>query len=220
MLIESVKGHFMPAKVSVLVRSAMIALDELRREFGLLTALNILGEVGRRNAMGLPFKVLPPPADAREKETRDELVPAVNLYQTLLARVDPERAFQIARRVILNSSLLHLRSIYPDFGGRNFLNLADGDAEKAAARLGADFAFADTQVLEMTKEKASFDVIKCRIPDVLAQVDATRLAGIFCEVDFIYFPIFEPDVHLERNQTIIRGGSVCDFRLSWKKLDV
>ena len=129
-------------------------------------------------------------ADERERETRAELVPAVNLYDVLRERIDDERAYQVARRVILNSSLLHLRSIYPDFKGRNFLGLAQGDAGRAEARLGADFAFADTRVIEMTPEKASFDVVHCRIPATLSMVGASRLASIFCEVDFIYFPIF------------------------------
>lgn len=206
----------MAAKLSVLFRSTQIAFDEVSRELGRLQALSVLAEVGKRNAQGAPFKSCPPPADERERETRAELVPAVNLYDVLRERIDDERAYQVARRVILNSSLLHLRSIYPDFKGRNFLGLAQGDAGRAEARLGADFAFADTRVIEMTPEKASFDVVHCRIPATLSMVGASRLASIFCEVDFIYFPIFEPEVKLERQQTLIHGGKVCDFRFSWK----
>lgn len=207
----------MAAKLSVLMRSSIVAFEELSRAFGRLKALQLLGEVGKRNAQGLPFKHLPPPGDEREAETRAELVPAVNLYQVLLAHTNPDEAFLVARRVILNSSLLHLRSIYPDFVGGDFSRLTTGGSSGAEARLGADFAFADTRVLEMSEKKASFDVVHCRIPDTLRLVGAEKLAAIFCEVDFIYFPIFEPKVKLERTKTLILGGDVCDFRLTWQE---
>lgn len=206
----------MAAKVSVLMRSALVAFEELSRAFGPLKALKLLGEVGQRNARGLPFKHLPPPVEQREADSRAELQPAVNLYHTLLAHTDAEQAFAVARRVILNSSLVHLRSIYPDFTGNDFTRFAQGGDGAVEARLGADFAFAETRVLEMSKERASFDVVKCWIPQVLQQVGAEKLASIFCEVDFIYFPIFEPGVQLERTKTLILGGDVCDFRLTWK----
>lgn len=206
----------MAAKLSVLVKSTMFAFDELKRAYGLGRTLKILGEVGKRNASGLPWKGLPAPEDAREAETRAELTPAVNLYQVLCSEVPEAEAFAVARGVILNSSLLHLRSIYPDFRGGDFLKVIGGDTGRAGARLGQDFAFADTRVLEVTREKAAFDVVACRIPGVLAKVGADRLASIFCEVDFIYFPIYAPEVKLTRAKTLVHGGDVCDFRLEWK----
>jgi hypothetical protein len=201
--------------MGVLLRSSMIAADELRREFGFRKSVEIMLEIGRRDVMGRPFRGLPPAVDPKEAATRAELAPAVNLYHVLLEQRPAPDAFAVARRIILNSSLVHLRSIYPSFQGRDFLALADGDPRKAGERLGAEFAFADTTVIEMTRERASFDVVRCRIPGVLAQVDASALAPIFCEVDSIYFPIYEPNVDLRRTGTIIRGGTVCDFRLTW-----
>jgi len=106
--------------------------------------------------------------------------------------------------------------VYPDIKAGDFRHMAKGDADQTGDWLGDQFAFADTNVVEIAPDRASFDVVHCRIPAALAPVNATRLGSIFCEVDSIYFPIFEPDVDLIRTQTIIRGGSVCDFRLTWR----
>ena len=207
----------MSLKFSVLLRSSLFAFDELRRALGNRRALRVLLEVGRRNATGAPFKKLPPATDPRDQATRDELAPAVNLYQVLQDHLPEPRALEVARRIILNSSLFHLRATYPDFHRGNFLDLVEGDPGVASSRLATDFAFADTRVLEITEEKAAFDVEYCRIPGTLELVGAERLAPIFCEVDAVYFPIYEPDVVLTRPHTIVHGDAICDFRLEWRQ---
>lgn len=206
----------MSMKMTVLLRSSMLAFDELSRVLGRRRALRILLEVGRRNAAGLPFKKVPPGRDAAERETRAELAPAVNLFDVLKEHISEDRAYEITRRIVLNSSLFHLRAIYPDFKRGNFLELVQGDPGLATTRLATDFAFADTKVVEITKDKASFDVLVCRIPGTLALVGAQGLAPIFCEVDLLYFPIYEPEVDLCRSGTIVGGSPVCDFRLTWR----
>ena len=207
----------MPLGVSLLVRSAWIAVDELRRVFGRFETAEVLGEVAWRNATGRPFRGVEAPRDPREAATRKELAPAVNLYHVLRERLGPRQAYQIARRVILNTSLLHLRATYPDFGESSFLNLVGGGAEEASSRLATDFPFADTEVVEISRDRAYFDVTACRIPRVLDQVGASELAPVFCEVDELYFRIYEPAVALERKETILGGGSRCTFRRTWKR---
>ncbi len=206
----------MSLQPSLIARSFLIAYDELRRGFGRVETAAILAEVGMRNATGRPFRKVSKPVDAREAATRDELAPAVNLYQVLREWQGDARAFEIARRIILNSSLLHLRAIYPDFRRGSFLSLVEGGSDEAARRLAADFPFADTEVIEMSPLRAAFDVVACRIPATLASVDAGALASVFCEVDRLYFPIYEPDVKLERETTIAEGAGRCPFRLSWR----
>jgi hypothetical protein len=173
-------------------------------------------EVGKRNLLGKPFSHLKKSSDPRDQATRDELAPAVNLFDVLKQYLSEDQAFSVARQVILGSSLLHLRSTYPDFGKSDFRHLVEGGSSEASSRLATDFAFADTKVLEITKDKASFDVVDCRIPRTLALVGAERLASIFCEVDLVYFRIYEPGVRLVRSHTIWEGADICDFRLTWR----
>ncbi len=206
----------MAMNVSFLIRTAWIAHDEVRRTLGRVSTLSVLLEVGRRNALGHPFRHAPPPSDEQEAATRNELAPAINLYHVLRDRLGESRAFDVARRVILNSSLLHLRSIYPDFPRDSFTALVAGGRDEASRRLATDFAFADTEVLEISDTRAAFDVVACRIPGVLEFAGAERLAPIFCEVDELYFLIYEPHVRLERAGTIVGGSERCPFRLTWR----
>ncbi len=200
---------------SVMLRSALISYSELRRALGVRGALHVLADVGRRLALGEPYRDVPPAEDARMEATRREMAPAVVLYRALCARRSEDEAFAIARVILLNASLIHLRAIYPDFVGGDFRALSGG-ADSTGEKLNETFPFADTRVVELSARRSSFDVVRCRVPEALRVAGAERLAPIFCEVDGIYFPIFEPAVELKRTKTIIHGGDVCDFRLRWK----
>lgn len=204
-------------QLTLMVRGSFITLDELVSSLGGVKAGRVLWKLSGIMSGGGAFAHLPPHADPRINESREQLKLAVNLYLALKEVVDEPTAYKITRRIVLLSSVMFLRTVYPSFEGGDFTRLVkDGDPKKAAARLSAEFPFADTVSVEMTRERAGFDVQVCRIPIVLAEVGAERLAPIFCEVDRIYFPIYAPEVEMTRTQTIVEGASFCDFRFKYR----
>lgn len=204
-------------QATLMLRGSIITLDELTTSLGLGKALGILWRLSGIMRRGGAYAHLPPHPDPRINESREQLKLAVNLYQALQAEVDEASAYRITRRIVLLSSVMYLRTVYPSFESGDFTKLvADGDPNKAAARLSEEFPFADTEARGMSKDAAGFDVVRCRIPIVLAEVGAERLAPIFCEVDRIYFPIYAPEVELTRTQTLVHGGTHCDFRFRFK----
>lgn len=201
---------------SLLIRGAFITLDELITSLGVAQTLKVLSKLAKINAAGGAFAGLPP-TDQRMQDSRDQIALAVNLYQALLSVTDETRAYKLTRRIVLLSSVMLLRSVYPSFEGGDFTKLVkDGDPRKASARLAQEFPFADTEPQEMTKETAGFDVTLCRIPLVLKEIGCERLAPIFCEVDAIYFPIYAPEVVMSRTETLVHGGNRCDFRFRYR----
>ena len=204
-------------QAALMIRGSFITLDELFTELGAGKAMKVLWHLGTIMRQGGAFAHLPPHEDDRINASRDQLKLAVNLYQALLKVVDEPTAFKHTRRIVLLSSVMLLRSVYPSFEGGDFTALVDGgDQAKASARLAKEFPFADTRPAGLTQSTIGFDVLVCRIPIVLAEVGAERLAPIFCEVDRMYFPIYAPEVEMTRTSTRIEGAEVCDFRFRYR----
>lgn len=205
---------------ALMIRGTLITLDEFVTSLGLRKSLKVFSSLSKIMRKGGAFAHLPPHEDERINASREQLKLAVNLYQALLEHLEENEAFKITRRIVLLSSVMYLRTVYPSFEGGDFTQLVkDGDPNKAAARLSDEFPFADTVSTGMTKETAGFDVQLCRVPIVLEEIGASRLAPIFCEVDKIYFPIYAPEVVMTRKGTLVHGGTCCDFRFVFSDVD-
>lgn len=205
-------------KLLLMVRGGLITFDELVTSLGLRKAIKVFNRLGQMMRQGGAFGHLPPHPDPKINGSREQMALAVNLYQALLEAVDEDQAYDITRKILVLSSVMYLRAVYPSFAGKDFTKvIAAGDAAVASERLGLEFPFADTETVDLTQKTCGFDVKRCRVPEVLAEVGAEKLAPIFCEVDYIYFPIYAPEVELTRTQTLIHGGSTCDFRFVMKE---
>jgi predicted ArsR family transcriptional regulator len=69
------------------------------------------------------------------------------------------------------------------------------------------------EVLEQTPQVFSFNVTHCRYADLYRELGVAGLGGILsCSRDFALIEGFNPDVQLERTQTIMEGAPHCDFR--------
>ena len=68
-------------------------------------------------------------------------------------------------------------------------------------------------ILEQTPDRLSFNVTRCRYAELYRSLGLADLGGtLSCARDFALIEGFNPDVTLERTQTLMEGAEFCDFR--------
>ena len=75
-------------------------------------------------------------------------------------------------------------------------------------------------MLELTEERYSFNVSRCRYAEmyrVLGQADLG--AALSCNRDYSPIEGFNPEVQLTREQTIMQGAPCCTFRYARHRAD-
>ena len=69
-----------------------------------------------------------------------------------------------------------------------------------------------TEVLEQTRKKFSFNVYRCRYAEMYAHLGIPELGKMLsCDRDYALIEGFNPDIELTRTQTIMEGADICDF---------
>lgn len=133
------------------------------------------------------------------------------LVRAFAEEVGPDRALAVLRRVVVD--------------------LARRGGEDLAERLGADSleAFAGAldlwrendalriEMLEQSDDRLSFNVVRCRYAEMYRALGLADLgASLSCQRDFALIEGFNPDIKLERSQTLMEGAPHCDFRFRRK----
>ena len=80
-------------------------------------------------------------------------------------------------------------------------------------RRGERFFNATIRWEEVTADEVRFTVLRCRFPGLCEAAGVPELAPVFCEGDAVFFGQVEPDVELQRSQTIAGGAESCPFVL-------
>ena len=194
--------------------SLPVAWRVLRRELGLVGGLGALLSIAVAQARGAPFRELGPAADRREALSRRQSGGAVLLHRALRRRVDAETAMAATREVVLLAGVSFLDHVLGDL---DVEALAGGSAPAeerlVPLRTRAGRFFNAEGTLEWSGERSvAFTVGRCRFPALLAAVQASELAPLFCEVDRAYFTPERTPISLARDRTIAAGDGVCDFR--------
>jgi hypothetical protein len=69
------------------------------------------------------------------------------------------------------------------------------------------------EIVEQTSEKLSFNVTRCRYAEMYCALGLADLgASLSCQRDYALVQGFNPDIQLDRTQTIMEGAHHCDFR--------
>lgn len=85
---------------------------------------------------------------------------------------------------------------------------------EAMPRIGSDVDF---ELLKQDREAFEFNVTGCRYADFFRQLGEPDLGAVLlCEGDFHMVEVGQPEVELERTQTIMKGARYCDFRYRMK----
>lgn len=109
------------------------------------------------------------------------------------------------------------------------INIARGQGAAMAQQMGSDdlASFGATlpawtqdgalriETLRQDERAFHFNVTRCRYAEMYRALGIPELGALLsCNRDFALIEGFNPDVQLERSQTIMQGATHCDFRYS------
>ena len=78
----------------------------------------------------------------------------------------------------------------------------------------------EIEVLEQDKSKMDFNVTRCRYAEMYEEMGLRDIGHLLsCSRDADFCTGFNPDIDFERNKTIMKGASHCDFRLKFNTSD-
>jgi len=119
---------------------------------------------------------------------------------------DRERVWEITRKVI--------QKIAHEQGAELANSVEANDLEHFAVAQESwkkDNAI-QTEVLELTNKKFSFNVFRCRYAEMYSHLGVPELGKMLsCDRDFAFIEGFNPNIQLTRTQTIMEGADICDF---------
>lgn len=118
-----------------------------------------------------------------------------------------DRVFEVARRVIVDVAQEQGRQLASRMGGNSLTHFATAleDWKKGDAYR--------MDVLRQDDERFDFNVTRCRYAEMYRALGIPEVGALLsCNRDFALIEGFNPDVELERTQTIMQGATHCDFR--------
>ena len=129
------------------------------------------------------------------------------VLQALGEEFGHERVFEVARRVIVEVAREQGRQLVERTGGNSLTHFAaaledwkKGDAYRM-------------EVLRQDDDRFDFNVTRCRYAEMYRALGIPEVGALLsCNRDFALIEGFNPDVELERTQTIMQGATHCDFR--------
>ena len=123
-----------------------------------------------------------------------------------------DRVLQVMRDTIIRIARKQGTELAGLMGGVTFQHFAE------SLRFWTMDDALEIDVIEQTEEKFSFNVTRCRYAELYEQLGIRELGStLSCARDFALIEGFNPDVSLERSQTIMEGAQYCDFRYCLKK---
>jgi hypothetical protein len=129
------------------------------------------------------------------------------LLGSLSAKFDRDQVWEVTRKVI--------QEIAHQQGAQLASSVDANDLEHLAAAQETwkkDNAI-QTEVLELSRKKFSFNVFRCRYAEMYQHLGIPELGKMLsCDRDFAFIEGFNPRIQLCRTQTIMEGADICDFR--------
>lgn len=187
----------------------------LLREVGIWRSLKVGRAVRRGLRRGEPFGHLAPPDCAKEAASRDQIGRAILLYRALTEVVGRERAFSITEKVVVEAACVFLAEQIGSLD-RETIDAVPADERRAwVTERGERFPNSTVRWDRIDDGGVDFTVTACRFPRLCAEAGAPELAPVFCAGDSKFFGTVEPDVTLDRPQTIAGGAETCVFRLRY-----
>ena len=161
-------------------------------------------------------KGLPPPTsdlNAMGVLTRREIEARLlaPMLAAFCAELERERVLEIARRVVVQVAREQGAQLAEQFGGCSLAHFSSSlEAWKKDGALVID-------VLDENESTLSFNVRRCRYAEMYHVLGIAELGEILsCNRDYALIEGFNPEVELQRTQTIMDGAPFCDFRYRLK----
>ena len=129
------------------------------------------------------------------------------LIRAFAAELGESRTLVLVRNVITELASQSGADLAASLGMSTLEAFAQGlDRWKEGGALEID-------LLEASAEKLSFNVTRCRYAEMYRALGLADLgASLSCQRDFALIQGFNPEIKLERSQTLMEGAPFCDFR--------
>ena len=134
------------------------------------------------------------------------------LIRAFAGEIGQERALAIVSRAITDLARNSGAELAESVGDASLVAFASAlDRWKEGGALEID-------VLDASSERLSFNVTRCRYAEMYRSIGLGDLgASLSCRRDFALIEGFNPEISLERTQTLMEGASHCDFRFKTNK---
>jgi hypothetical protein len=139
----------------------------------------------------------------REVEARI-LIPVINALGDAFGR---DEVLAVVRDTIVKIARDQGAALSQQMGGNSLKHFVD-----SLAYWTQDKAL-EIDVIEESDEVLSFNVTRCRYAELYESLGIREIGTSFsCTRDFALIEGYNPDISLERSQTIMEGAPHCDFR--------
>ena len=119
-----------------------------------------------------------------------------------------KEALAIAGRAIRQMARQAGQTLGRQSGANTLIELAE-----AARTIWARNDALDIDFISISPVELRFNVSRCRYAELYAQMDVGDLGYyLSCGRDAAFADGFNPDIRMERTQTIMQGAAFCDFR--------
>jgi hypothetical protein len=129
------------------------------------------------------------------------------LVAAVRAELGPEKTLALLRRVITELARQSGAELARSLGEASltaFAGCLDRWSEQGALEI---------DVLQQSAERLEFNVTRCRYAEMYRALGLADLgSSLSCQRDFALIEGFNPEITLERTQTIMDGAAYCDFR--------
>lgn len=135
------------------------------------------------------------------------------IYKEMVAAIGEEKAQAILDAAVRKAAIAE---------GRHFAGLAPGGTTSMADfiklyDLWTHDSALEIEVLEASDTTFNFDVTRCRYADTYREMGLGTIGHLMsCNRDGTFCQGYDPNIQLEREQTIMAGAKRCTFRYTYK----
>jgi hypothetical protein len=183
-------------------------------EVGWWEAIQVGMRVETERLRGEPFDELGPPDSEAERLSREQMAPAVLMYEALCERHTRDRAYEISEAVVTASAVRFLDSTVGRLDRGELLSMHSDERVTFVEQKGAKFHNAELRWETIEPDEVAFTVTRCHFVELCREVGVPELAPAFCAGDAKFFGGVEEEVSLQRETTIAEGEEVCPFQIS------
>ena len=129
------------------------------------------------------------------------------VYEEMEAQLGIEKAQEILGAAVIRDSISQGAAYAEGLEDRGLKAFRDTMAQwKASGAL-------EMEMLKETDEEVHFNVVRCRYSEMYREMGVGHIGHLLsCNRDGTFCTGFNPDIKLDRTQTIMSGASHCDFR--------
>jgi hypothetical protein len=134
------------------------------------------------------------------------------IHAEMVAQIGQEKADAILDAAIRKAAIAEGESFAADAGGKTSM----ADFIKLYELWTADGAL-EMKVLEASATTFDFDITRCRYAETYKEMGLGRIGHLLsCNRDGTFCQGYDPNITLERKQTLMEGASCCTFRYRYK----